>query len=196
MRLLPFGGKGSVRTFLAKFDNCASHNRWTDTERLHYLANCLEDPAAQILWDLRPGDSYTFGDLKRTPEAVYGGVGQAEEYRSPLYIRRRKKGETLTDLAQDVRKLMVLAYPGSQDRTTEVLARDSFLEALEDPELIVQVQAQNPPNLNSALRVAQRMEAVFHMVHTRASKPVRVVSEGPMSPVVGKREPGNPGWNS
>ena len=49
---------------------------------------------------------------------------------------------------------MVLAYPGPQDRTTEVFACDSFLEALEDPELIVQVQAQNPPNLDSALRVA------------------------------------------
>ena len=40
-------GKGSVRTFSTKFDNCALYNRWTETERLHYLVNCLEDPAAQ-----------------------------------------------------------------------------------------------------------------------------------------------------
>lgn len=38
-------------------------------------------------------------------------------------------------------KLMVLAYLGPRDRATEVLARDSFLEALEDSELIVHVQA-------------------------------------------------------
>ena len=88
----------------------------------------------------------------------------------------------MTDLAQLVPKLMVLAYPGPQDRTTEILARDSFLETLEDPELIVQVQAQNPSNLNSALRVAQRMEAAFQTVNTRASKPVRVVSEDPVGP--------------
>ena len=67
------------------------------------------------------------------------------------------------------------------------MARDSFLEALEDPELIVQVQALNPPNLDSTLRVAQRMEAVFQTVHTRASKPVRVVSEGPVGPVFVER---------
>ena len=169
MRPTFFDGKGSVRTFLAEFDNCATHNRWTETVRLHYLANCLEDPAAQILWKLRSGDSYTFGDLKRTLEVVYGGVGQAEVYRSQLKIRRRKKGETLTDLAQDVRKLMVLAYPGPQDKTTEVVARDSFLEALEDPELIVQVPAQIPPIFDSALRVTQRMGAVFQTVHTKAS---------------------------
>ena len=71
MRLQCFDGKGSIQTFLAKFDHFAVHNRWTETERLPYLANCLEDPAAQILWNLRPGNSYTFGDMKRTLEAVY-----------------------------------------------------------------------------------------------------------------------------
>ena len=81
-------------------------------ERLHYLANYLDDPAVQILWDLRPGDNYTFGELRKTLEAVYWSVGQAEVYRSQLKIRRRKKGETLSDLAQYIRTLMVLAYPG------------------------------------------------------------------------------------
>lgn len=135
-------------------------------------------PGSSILWALRPGDNYTFGDLGETLEAVYGSIGEADLYSSQLKIRRRMKGETLTDLAQDVRKLMVLAYPGSQDRTTEILARDSFQEALEDPALIVQLQVQNPPNMDSALRVAQRMEAAFQTVHTRASKPFRVVIEG------------------
>ena len=42
-----FDGRGSVLTFLAKFDNCAAHNKWFDEKKLHYLANSLEDPAAQ-----------------------------------------------------------------------------------------------------------------------------------------------------
>ena len=82
-------------------------------------------------------------------------------YRSQRKIRHRRKGESLTDLAQDVRKLMVLAYPGPQDRATEILARDSFLEELEEPELIDQIQAQNPPNMDSDLRVARPMKAIF-----------------------------------
>ena len=48
---------------------------------------------------------------------------------------------------------------------------------MEDPELTVQVQAQNPRNLDGALRIAQRMEAVFQTVHSRVSKPVPVVNE-------------------
>ena len=36
---------------------------------------------------------------------------------------------------------MILPYPGLQDRTIEILVRDSFLEALEDPQLVVQMHA-------------------------------------------------------
>ena len=63
------------------------------------------------------------------------------------------------------------------------MARDSLLEGLENPELIVQVHDQNQPNLDSALRVARRMKVVFQTVLTRASTPVHVVSEGPVGPV-------------
>ena len=56
----------------------------------------------------------------------------------------------MTGLVQDVRELMALAYPVFQDRTTEILARDSLLAALEDSELVVQIQAQKPPNLDSS----------------------------------------------
>ena len=46
MKTPSFDGS-SVRTFLAKFENCALHNRWAESKQLHYLANCLEDPAAK-----------------------------------------------------------------------------------------------------------------------------------------------------
>ena len=52
-----FDGRGSVLTFLAKFDNCAAHNKWSDEEKWHYLANSLADPAA-ILWDMQGCRSY------------------------------------------------------------------------------------------------------------------------------------------
>ena len=158
-------------TFLAKFDNCASHNKWTDEEKLHYLANLLENPAAQILWVMQGCGS----SLRR----IYGSDDQAEVYRSQLKIRHRKKGESLTDLAQEIRKLMVLTYPGPPYKTTEMVARDAFLEALDDPELDVHIQAQNPSSLYSAVRVAQHMEAVLHSVGSQHSRPVRTLVREP-----------------
>ena len=55
------------------------------------------------------------------------------------------------------------------------MARDVFLEALNDPDLILQIQAQRSSDLDSALRVAQYMEAVVKSLPGRPSKPVRTV---------------------
>ena len=70
---------------------------------------------------------------------------------------------------------MFMAFPGTGDRTTEIVAHDVFLEALDEPDLILQIQAQHPSDLDSALRVAQYMEAVMKSLPGRPSKPVRMV---------------------
>ena len=82
---------------------------------------------------------------------------EAEFYLSQLKIRQRKKGETLTDLAQEIRKLKVLAYPGPPNNTTDMVARDAFLEVLDDAELVIHIQAQMPMSLDSAVLMAQHM---------------------------------------
>ena len=128
-----FSGKGSVRTFLTKFNNCVRYNRWMDREKLHYLTNALKDPAAQVLWDLQSDGAMSYRELRATRLRVYGSEGQAEVYRAQLKLVRRKKGESLTDMAMEIRRLMVMAFPGPMDRTTKIVARDVFQDALDDP---------------------------------------------------------------
>ena len=56
----------------------------------------------------------------------------------------------------------------------------------------MQVPAQNPPDLASALRIAQRREVVFQTIHSKASKPVRVVMEVPPTGAATKVETKDP----
>ena len=58
-----------------------------------------------------------------------------------------------------------------------MFARDVFVETLEDPDLVIQVHAQRPTNLDCALQVAQHMEAVMRTVTSRSSKAVRAVAQ-------------------
>ena len=170
-----FSGKGSVRTFLAKFDNCRRYNRWSDREKLHYFTNALEDPAAQVLWDLQSEGAVSYRDLRASLVQVYGSEGQAEVFRAQLKMVRRKKGESLTDLAMKIRRLMVMAFPRPMDRTIEIVARDVFLDALDDPELTFQIHTQRPRELDSAVQIAQYLEAVIRSLPSRSSKSVRTV---------------------
>ena len=71
----------------------------------------------------------------------YGSRSQAEVYRTPLKMVRRKKGETLTDLAPEIRRLLVMAFQEPADRTTDIVARDLSVQALENSDLAIQIQA-------------------------------------------------------
>jgi len=54
---------------------------------------------------------------------------------------------------------LVLAYPGPSNATTEIVGRDAFLDALDNPTLANKIREKEPTNLEEALHVALRFEA-------------------------------------
>ena len=54
--------------------------------------NALEDPPAQVLWDLQSDGAMSYRELRATWMRVYGSEGQAEVYRAQLKLMCRKKG--------------------------------------------------------------------------------------------------------
>src|SRR5207245_78849 len=86
-------------------------NGWGPRDKLAHLRMCLTGAAAQIL----TGDSQgweTAEPLIAKLQQRFGVEGQAPIYRSQLRNRRRKKGETISELYEDVYKMFLLAYPG------------------------------------------------------------------------------------
>ena len=166
-----FSGNGSVRTFLTKLDNYTRYNRWSDREK-------LEDPAAQVLWDLQSEGAVSHRDLWATMMQVYRSEGQGEVMRTQLKLVQRKKKESITDLAMEIRRLMAMAFPGPTNRTTDIAARDVLLEALDDPELNFQIHTQRPRDLDSEVQIAQYLEAGMRSLRSRSIKPVRRVVQG------------------
>jgi hypothetical protein len=77
-----------------------------------------------------------------------------------LRSRRRKRGEKLQDVYTDIRRLMSFAYPGPTNETSEIVARDAFLDALGNRSLRVRILEHEPSNLDDALRTALRLEAI------------------------------------
>jgi len=81
-----------------------------------------------------------------------------EKFQTELRCRRRNKGESLRELARDIRRLMTLSYPGEQSSLSEHIARDAFLSALADPGFELKIREREPMDLDDALRIAQRYE--------------------------------------
>ena len=65
----------------------------------------------------------------------------------------------MQSLCNDVRRLLLLAYPDSHDVVCDVVGRDAFLAALDNPSLRTRILDQRPSSLDDALDMACRMEA-------------------------------------
>ena len=81
-----------------------------------------------------------------------------EKFQTEPSCRRRSQLETLRELAQDIRRLMTLAYPGEKSILAEHIARDALLVALGDPEFELKIREREPTSLDDALGIAQRFE--------------------------------------
>ena len=110
-----FDGTSCFETFLAlaQFNNCAQFNHWDSTEKLMYLRWSLNGVAAQMLWGT---EEMSYKQLVARLRSRFGSLDMEEKYQAELQCRSRKPNESLRELAQDVRRLMMLAYPG--DRST------------------------------------------------------------------------------
>jgi len=92
----------------------------------------------------------------------FGGQGIEEKYQNELRCKRRGRNESLRELAQEIQRLMTLAYPNEGSSLADHIARGVFLTALDDPEFELKVREREPKDLDSAVKLAQRFE-VFKM---------------------------------
>ena len=152
-----FEGKDScVESHLAQFEIIARRNRWDDSEKADYLKCSFTGEANHLLRDLN--DSATYGEVVHRLRQRYGSLDQMEACRLALKSRRRKPGETLQHLMKDIRHLFLQAYPGQSSTLSEIMARDAFVNALQDKDLIIKVMEREPTSLDQAFKIAERME--------------------------------------
>jgi len=93
----------------------------------------------------------------------FGGQKLTKKNRTELRNRRRKHGESLDSLCTDVRRLLIMGYPGPRFTAHEAIARDSFIGAL-DSELAQKVRERDPSTLDEAMHTAVRLETIREAV--------------------------------
>ena len=147
-------------------------------EKLHYLRWSLTGSAARMLWGT---EEMTFRQLVARHRSRFGSFDMEEKYQAELQCRRRKPGESLRELAQDIRRLMILAYPGDRSDMAERLAKEHFICAFDEPELELKVREKEPQTLDAALKYAQRLEVFRNAVRQRRRRLSRQVTESPAS---------------
>ena len=161
IKLTEFDGSTPWPMFSLLFENCSRINGWDESERLIHLQLALQGAAQQMMWTDGRAD-WTSADLLAELAERFSPESQADQYRALLSTRRRHKGETISDLGQDIQRLAALAFPGPRDQTKEMFAIDAFLRAVSNKDLGFHMKrTASVKTLTEAIRYAQQYEA-FH----------------------------------
>ena len=85
--------------------------------------------------------------LQCTDTKRFGTGHQTELNRAKLRGRFQQREETLLALAEDVERLTRLAYPEADEMMVMTLAKDQFIDALQDDDMKLRIQQLHPQNL-------------------------------------------------
>jgi len=114
-----------------------------------------------VLWDTDAASTDTIEKLMTLLRNRYSGARQSDKYRMEVRLLRRRPGESLSSLHQDIRRLMALAYPTLQPDARESIACNHHIDALDDADFGLKVRERAPSSLDDALRVSLQLEALM-----------------------------------
>ncbi|CAC5376670.1 unnamed protein product [Mytilus coruscus] len=114
-----------------------------------YLAAAL-----RVFSDLPTDKKINYETLVKSLEERFAPPNQNELYRVQLKERRQRASETLPELGQTIRRLVIRAYPLAPIEVKETLSKDYFLDVLHDSEMRIKIKQSRPQNLNQAICLA------------------------------------------
>ena len=154
-----FDGRGNWPQYLAHFENVATVNNWSPSERAQFLCVSLRGEACQTSQLLAP-------ELRQNYRALVEALGKRfhpqhnrDLYRTQIRARVRKEKESLPHLAQSIRSMALEAYPTADNELFESLCCDHFLDSLLDEELKMHLLRTESQSLDEVLSHAIKYES-------------------------------------
>ena len=154
-----------------------SFNEWDDKQKGLFLAVSLRGAAQQVLSFVKAEGNAEYEELMGALEKRFAPPNIEELYKSELRGRRHRQGESLLESGQSIRRLVSLAYPAAPLEVLNTLSKDSFLNALTDPEVRLKILRARPSTFDETMQVAVELEACMKAEENRAGKNQRIVRE-------------------
>ena len=192
---LTYDGKTPWKDFLVHFEACKEYNGWSDKEATYQLFTCCQGSALAALSvnDVNPKEM-CYEELVGLMSKEFGPRECSENYFQELSKREQKPGEGLYGLAQDIKRLTALAYPRTERKERDRIAREHFKNAIGDSELRKELFRSRPNTLEDAVQSALAVESFYRverakgrgrLAYSRAAETGQCSAEG-----VEKVEPG------
>ena len=158
-------------TYLARFDAACVVNGYTPVQRLQFLPCRLTGAAFQVHTAiLARQPNATYPQLCAALGAAFNPPQQGPIVEAELCSQTKQSGETQIEFASALQQLAARAFPGQQQTPLyERMLLNQFIEGQASPELRLHIRSTSLPDLDTAVRRALEMAAVFNSEARRAT---------------------------
>lgn len=153
-----YDGTEDLEDYLSQFEILADLNNWSYDAKSLYLASCLKGDARSMLSELSADDRRDFHCLVRTLKLRFGSLNRAEIFKANLQTRVKRRDESISELAQSVKKLTRQAYPDAPHNVISTLALDNFIDALPESDMRLRLREAQVKDIAEAEILALRLE--------------------------------------
>lgn len=159
--LAPFNGSEDWNVFVGPFERMARKKGWTDEERLDRLHERLRGPAVAFVMTLPENIREDYARLTEQLKQRFGKHIPTSTARRQLSELRQGKEASLGEFAEEVRRLVTLAYPNCTMELQDEFAAEAFLKGLRKPQVAYEVMNTDPKTLAEAQRLVEAREHNF-----------------------------------
>ena len=155
-------------SWISHFEDCAVINGWSDERKAQFLAVRMR------------GAAENYATLKTALREKFVPKERVKLHKTEFRARHHERDEKLPDHASSLRRLVSRAYPEAVPDLQDSLAKDQFIDALEDREIRMKLRESGPKTLDEAVSRALQIEAMYEAESRRGKgRSVRVVQESP-----------------
>jgi hypothetical protein len=185
-KLATYDGSEDWKAFIVPLERIARRHAWSDEEKVDQLFTNLRGAAARFAASLPETTRDNYGHLKAELERRFDRRDPKSTIRRKLNMYRQEN-ETNDVFAEEVRRLVTLAYPNSSWEEQEEFAVDAFLTGLKHSEIAYDVMLKAPTTLAQAQEFVECAVHSYKLTVARKQKHSRRVTfeeEGTEEPVV------------
>lgn len=140
------------------FEAVAKLNNWSEDIKVLKLITCMNGAALSTLADIEIDNIPTYCYLVKLLTKRFAPENLTDVYMSQIDACVRKPGQPLQELADNIKRLVRMAYPSASLDTRDYLTYRAFRKALNDHDLELAIVQSNVETIDGALYCALKCE--------------------------------------
>ena len=156
-----FDGKTSFEGYLIQYGLICDLSGCDESERARYLAASLSGAALSVLANMSAEDRCNYQQLVNALSQRFSDNRSSELACVTLENRRKQPNESLAAYASDIETLVRDSFSTLEAPSSELLAREKFVNGLDNAELRRLIKLHRCSSLADALNFAMESEAIL-----------------------------------